>query len=63
MVGGVVVGGGFCDFKAQPALAAMVMGWLWGRPEQLSLSYLEREKMCAIHKLLQYFIISSVLCL
>ena len=36
VVGGVVVGGvGFCDFKAQPALAAMVMGWLWGRPEQL----------------------------
>ena len=27
--------GGFCDFRAQPAPAAMVMGWLWGRPEQL----------------------------
>ena len=33
------------------------------RLRKLSLSYLAREKMCAIHKLLQYFIISSVLCL
>ena len=22
------------DYRTQPALAAMVMGWLWGRPEQ-----------------------------
>ena len=32
--GGVVVGGGFCDFRAKPALTAMIRRWSWGRPEQ-----------------------------